>query len=535
MPKIALEDVFDTLANVTSAERVIAGQDPWRGMTGEDRLQHIDPELAAETKAPLSKPVGNRESLWFAMHFKIMMPALAQTLHDISQDPQAQSLRLGKEETQNLVPYWRDIRQHAADFQEFETVIRDVLNQMPARMDDLPRSFKMARENLRPASRTKETLEALLEHAETNLNPLWNALREQKGRGANIDYLKIGEALLSTLPNRPEELEPLLHQKLQNQVKQFENGANDMWGRLIQTHYAEKERNYAKYGYYDKAQDFHEVPHMPGAEKRTIHERTKAYFLGAEGLPNFPPELKTEDGAPEALSIAQIATFFSKFLRKKSVVELVHPSFDGAATRAADTVVHLVNDLAQKTDGTSDYRQVDIDGQIAANTGLLRRAGRMAMAMDIVGNGHLRPHDYGSMDGQKLRKVATDIWPEEARKTAWNHGERYTPSLQNGFSAYRQDIATVVYAAAVNLHDHREQLNGNTDSLVEYAKSFSRTLLTTPDLPAFQQHIRSAQPLLNKLHSSLASVDRMNGGTSTHAGAFSTAMGQLIATREIAR
>src|SRR5262249_2020042 len=147
----------------------------------------------------------------------------------------------------------------------------------------------------------------------------------------------------------PEALHPDLSALLTYQKCQQVNNANNFWGRLIQTHYAEKERDYAKYGYDPRAQAYMEIVPEGKRDIRTIYHRTKNYFLGDHGLQRFPQALMTSDKCQvkQTLSPSEIAIFFKDFLMKPTVVELVHPSFAGATTKAANAVIILTDALAK--------------------------------------------------------------------------------------------------------------------------------------------------------------------------------------------
>jgi len=495
--EIRLENAFGALADVSVADCIILGRDPYRKEKDIPRLQEIDAELAEETIKPLTKPVGNPDSVWFNLHFKIIMKALETTWEKISADEAAQEYILTPEDTRKRTPYFEDVRLHVADFRSLQQVMADITEHLPAQADKLLAGINTSLECLPEDDRTRTALEGFAERL--RLSPkqqqeLYIALKEHKA-GTPPDFRAIVEIFLAAMPQSPEDLPAGLKQRLDTQKDQKENRTNDFWGRLVQTYYAEREKDYIKYGYDDWMPDYMESPPQDRACERSIYERTKNYFLAPDCLPSFPQNLKDDNGlVPDHFSIAQIAVFFSSFLRNPEVVEMVHPSFGGAATKAARSIMVINDWLAKRTHDESDYHSAELAQQDAetllSDTDLLRRMGRMAMVMDAIGNGK-NFHMYGGMmNAKRLCGVACDIWPDNVRQEVWGAGDHYIPPAKPArFDEFRQDIATVCYALALNIEDHRKILDNNPGKLAEQLKLFAEKLFAADDIQSIRRMV----------------------------------------------
>jgi hypothetical protein len=458
---LTFSDLTNAITSLTGAAKQIAGIDMWRQRQGPgtETLGGIDAELAKEVPYAPSKHVGNPDSLWSRLHFHIMMPRFRR-MQSVVDNPVLTGWRLSDKEASRYFRFIKDLKQHVQTYHEMASAIDEVIKHLPAQDNQLVAVMQATanKPQLR-GTQAADFLRALAEYLPAKPTALFGTLKvlRDQSKPSLRNYGSCFSSVFETLPER-SQLGPVFSSLLKDASRQQASdgtlrSGNQLIGRMLQTYYADK-RN---------------IPF----DRMGLDVRAKAYFKGGKGafertldyvreLSNCPIR-PGSDGKAGEVSASDILSLFSTWYLKPSVVEMVTPEYTGAAAEAAERFKLFLDDVKIKTGGI-----IDLAGEIEADDWtsmrgddvMLRRIGRMAMAMDASGN---KPGAPLRMDSAILVTFAKTVWPAMQRKEVWASTERYVPNLERGFEQFRQDVATLLFATALNVAYHAVCLPGQAE------------------------------------------------------------------------
>jgi hypothetical protein len=447
----AFADVTHALVSLNAASEQLAGVNLWREPHAAYTLGDIDPQIAQEVPYAPSKRVGNPDSVWAKFHFDIMMRNFHR-MKTVASDPELSAWTLSAPEATRFFAFSNDVTQHVGQHHDLTAGVDYLVTHLPATSEQLPALMR--------SIRTQDTPQAAFFHELAGYLPpnpetLFAALRAM-GKGtvpALRDYGEFFKAACEVLPERAQ-LGPVCSSALAVAPRVAKadgslHSGNDLTGRLLQAYYADKrDVPFTQMGLDPRAKAYF--------GEKGIFERTLGYF---QELSNCP--LRVEDnGAVKSITAADTLALYTSWYRKASIVEMVTPQFTGAAAAAANQFKDFLTAVKAKTQGRLDLVdaiEADSLPRLQQDNDLLRRIGRLAMAMDAHGNA---PGARLEMDSGVLLKFAKTLWSDTRREQVWGSAERYVPDAARGLDSFRQDIATLLYATAQNVESHAALLPG---------------------------------------------------------------------------
>lgn len=404
--EVPLFDSFKALKIITDQDH-ITGTDRWRHNTGRDSLAALDPqlELLVQKQPPSKFGKAENPSLWFAVHFYLALPALSYTFKKYGvEDPVTSKRRLNTEELGHYFPAFPYLANHYREYHEFA-------GQFGTPSEDV----------------WKELLQV----------PLMDA-----PAGAPVTLI------LDRLP-----------QYLQEKARLVLSGQGDsLVGRIILAYLLglgidANELNV------DKRTERYVAPMHSSAPSRSLYDRlmTAQAEMG---------ELEPFLGHYEEEQSLLLNDFFSlvTWFGRPHMVEMVIPGLAGAAEPVVLALSVLFTDIIEA--GGPDYTSVPITElpsmQKFYATQSLEAIGRLSIIKDILSYDEA---DDGP-DGIALRKFAAHLYPVDERKAEWGNPEYYVPDVRRsaGFETFRQDIANIIFSAALYAEDDNPD-STNIDAL----------------------------------------------------------------------
>lgn len=492
--EISLKDLFATLISVNAAVSSVAGINSWRVPTGKIRLQHFDEELAQEIPYAPSKNVGNNKSVWAQLHFGILFPVLKK-IGQMASQSSLEKIVFSEEEARKYFRFLDDLRQHLDAHQKYIELLNAIFSELSSEAKELPK-------NLAKMGKYRGSVDCFLTgmifHLPESPVALCEALQGLERMGNKESHLTLWKSWLGCLPSDINDLHPCLKDLLKAARR------NDILGRIIQSYYADVYGySYEELGIPSQAHIYYMEKSVSKKEQEvsgapTLHQRTLEYFC--RELSSCPISPTGDVTSSEMISL------YSSWYRSPRVVEMVTASFAGAAEEAAECIVQLMEDIYKLSEEQLDLRKVIFTTNHLCSGDLLRRLGRLTMIMDVLSGG-LDCH----LSGKELRKLATKIWSSEDRVQMWGQSNQYFPGDWQAFPQFCQDIAALVYAAALYLEDCQEEsrLEGNGEEDVA-EKGRSEALKYLAGLIKGSSHYKEMKRLLGAHRETLLSSSAMN-------------------------
>lgn len=430
MQVLSIKNLFHALISVNNAVDCIAGIDAWRKPTQEIRLQDFDEELAQEIPYAPSKKAGNSHSVWSQLHFGLVLPALKNLAIQAENTHHLQQIKFSAIQAQQYFRFIDELRRHIKVHNEWVVLMGDLAKEI-----DRPEDIVRCCEEI--ASKKSDIclfLKAAVFHLPESPTQLFNCLRQLRTGINRENNLQLWKTLLSYLPPAMSDLHP----QLAFFIKQA--AQNNIIGRILQSYYADQYGyDYEKigippqaYSYYTKVENSQKIP--------TLHQRILSYFC--QELFSCPISTHGD------VSALEIIRLYGSWYRKPSIVEMITPSFAGAAEEAALRVVDLLEHIYAVSQRKIDLRSVAIPTDHIHDDDVLRQIGRLTMVMDSVAG------SKNELGTATLYQLVFQIWTEEQRKKVWGSCQRYFPGEWQTSQDFCRDVATLFYACALYHEDH---------------------------------------------------------------------------------
>ncbi len=250
----------------------------------------------------------------------------------------------------------------------------------------------------------------------------WRALLD---RHIQFPITSVGEAL-QALPS-----------PLQKAAKDAVQGDVSLAGRIVLAYLVEHGVAAAALGIDNRVKPY--IEPIGDGPRQSFFERLCAAY--AE-LPQLAPFLDDYDGCSVRLdAFLGLVSWYGR----PHVVEMVVPNMSGAAAHAARALIALFKELV--AEGSPDYTRPPT-AELASvekfrETQSLEAIGRLSFVEDLL---YDAAHDKHA-GGMVLRRLVTNMYPEEERQAAWGNAERYVPDVRRtGFATFRQDVGNILYA-----------------------------------------------------------------------------------------
>lgn len=435
--EVQLFDCFKALKIITDQDQ-ITGTDRWRHETGRDSLAALDPQLdALVQKQPPSKfGKAQSPSLWFAVHFYLALPALSYTFRKYGvEDPVTSKRQLDGNELSKYFPAFPYLARHYLEYHEF-------VGQFGAPSEEL-----------------------------------WNKLLEvpliDVPAGASVAHM------LDRLP---------LY--LQEKAKQVTSGEDDsLVGRTVLAYLLEQGASPEDLSFDRRSVRYVKPMHSAGPS-RTLYERLVAAQAEMGELEPYLGNFEQEQRLP-LNNLFGLITWFGR----PHMVEMVIPGLAGAAEPVVLGLSALFSDIVDN--GGPDYTLVPISSlpsvQKFYDTQSLEAIGRLSIVKDVLSTDEA---DDGP-DGIALRRLASRLYSDDERKAAWSNFEYYIPDDRraSGFEIFRQDIASIVFSAALFAED--DSVSGTVDT--EGLKKLAERIIECSSMDRMRGVVQSYGQAINDL------------------------------------
>ena len=438
-PILPLEELFAAVQVVTNEGNgeLITGLDYWRQPTGQDSLVKFDENLAAEVmKQPPSKAgFAKLPSLWTSLHFALALPALRIALDKYGVDERTRDILLSNADAQKYFPVFPHIEKHYAEYQSFR-----------------------AQYGEQSSTWWDETLETAFQ-----------------GAGADSQILPLLASLPAFLRDRATLV--LLNQE------------DSLIGRLVLANLADRDVPLNALRFDPRSKSY--LSSVGGAVAKTLYERLRDTELRLGELRQYLES--HQPGQPIRLgALAKTAIWFSTGERpgKRAVVETILPGLVGAAAHVATGLLQLITDIVGR--GGPDYSKPKLEelpgrGRKFREEHSLLQIGRLSLIKDI-----LYLDEGPRSDGAALRRLASRLYTEEARKKDWGNVTRYLPNPRL-FDTFKQDVGNILYSAGLLESKSKE------NTLAEKLKALAWETKAAHSREQLRLTVRSGSDTINQL------------------------------------
>jgi hypothetical protein len=421
---LPIVEAFKTL-HILSDGLLVNGLDEWRHVTGADSLHTIDPLLSQlVTKQPPTKfGYTDTPSLWTSTHFQVALPALGYALRMYgSEDAAVSSWLLDTTELDTYFVAFPHIVRHYREYKE--------LQQAHGLVDAVWWSM----------------------HLEV---PLANITKDTPLRD-----------ILGSLPNYLRDKTTLV----------LADQGDSLVGRIVLAHLLTRDVS----------------PEIMRLDKRSLHflqpiaeHPSKSLY---ERLIHAQQELSVLDEClsnyDETIGL-QLATLLKivRWYGRPELVEMVIPGLVGAAAPAIRALLELFQYLQAK--GAPNYTDVPVELlpsiQKFRATQSLQQIGRLSLIKDMLSTD--RPGDESA--GITIRRFAARMYSKQDRLREWGNAQYYVPDDRQKlrpFTVYRQDIANIIYCAAL-IEGQQETPN---NSRIRKLKQLSKAIVNAENVEAIR-------------------------------------------------
>lgn len=434
---LPLADAFAAL-RVLSDQQLLTGLDSWRHSTGSGSLSSFDPELTALVQKQPPSKFGRSEtpSLWTATHFYLALPSLSYAL-----------AKYGKEDdtTRALIIHADDITRYFVGFPY------------------LVRHYREYRQ--------------LVKHFGSPSEAWWNRILQGSFDGAPKDAS--AAILLEYLPDYLRE----------QAARVLSDQTDTLSGRIVLA-YLLNQGTGADDLPFDERSERYLAPMHGAAPNKTLFERLVAAQLEFAELDTYLERYDEE----QSLRLDALLGLVQWYARPH-LVEMIIPGLTGAAEPTIRGIQALFAQIIK--DGGPDYTAPPLEALPSVQrfyaTQSVHAIGRLSIVKDIL----THASNAGESDGVVLRRLASRLYGEAERRTAWGNTEYYIPNANREpeINTFRQDIADIIYCAG--LFAENDNMSGRVEP--EALKQLGERLLRARTFKGMRTTIQANRRILNEL------------------------------------